>query len=113
MLPPLAALACHCRGRTTIAGAFRARTKESDRGAALASGLRGLGARVKASGDRLVIDGGLLKGGSADSLGDHRVAMALAVAALRSERGGRIKRHECVAKSYPSFFRDLVEVTAG
>jgi 3-phosphoshikimate 1-carboxyvinyltransferase len=113
LLPPLAALACRCSGRTTIIGVARTRSKESDRAATLASGLRGLGAKAKAVGDRLIVEGGPLKGGSADSLGDHRIAMALAVAALRSERGGRIMRHECVAKSYPSFFEDLGEVMAG
>ena len=113
LLPPLAALACHCKGRTTIDGVARTRSKESDRAAVLAAGLSCLGARARVRGNALVVDGGSLRGGRADSLGDHRIAMALAVAALRSERGGRIMRHECVAKSYPSFFEDLGEVTAG
>ena len=107
LFPPLAALASYCRGTSVITGVHRLRHKESDRAAALIDVLGTIGAKLNVEGDALHITGSKISGGRVDSRGDHRIAMAAAVAALGSERGVEIMRPECVAKSYPRFFEDL------
>jgi 3-phosphoshikimate 1-carboxyvinyltransferase len=107
LFPPLVALACFCSGTTTLRGAGRLRHKESDRASALLEEFTRIGARVRLDGDLLLVTGGTLEGGEARSHGDHRIAMALAVAALGSRRGVSISGEEAVAKSYPEFFDDL------
>jgi len=110
LLPPLAALACHCAGTSQLRGASRLRHKESDRAAALSEEFRRLGGRVTALGDVLEITGGQLQGGTVRSHGDHRIAMALAAAAVAARGPVGIEGAECVAKSYPGFFEDLASV---
>jgi 3-phosphoshikimate 1-carboxyvinyltransferase len=110
LLPPLAALACHCAGTSQLKGASRLRHKESDRAAVLSEELRRLGGRVTALGDFLEIRGGQLQGGTVRSHGDHRIAMALAAAAVAARGPVDIEDAECVAKSYPGFFEDLASV---
>jgi 3-phosphoshikimate 1-carboxyvinyltransferase len=107
LFPPLAALACYCRGTSIITGLHRLKHKESDRAAALIDVLGTIEGKVDVEGDSLLITGTKISGGRVDSYGDHRIAMAAAVAALGSERGVEIMRPECVAKSYPRFFEDL------
>jgi 3-phosphoshikimate 1-carboxyvinyltransferase len=107
LFPPLAALACSCKGTTVLSGAGRLRGKESDRAASIVSELSAMGAKVRVDGNRMIITGGKLEGGEVDPHNDHRIAMACAVAALASEKGARINWERCVAKSYPGFFRDL------
>jgi 3-phosphoshikimate 1-carboxyvinyltransferase len=110
LFPPLVALACFCEGTTRLDGADRLRHKESDRAAALAGEFGRLGAAVRLEGNAVVVRGGRLGGGTASSRGDHRVAMALAVAGLRA--GGEIAVEDAgaVGKSYPGFFEDLAAV---
>ncbi len=110
LFPPLVALACFCAGCTVIQGADRLRFKESDRAATLVTEFRKLGADIGLEKNALVIRGGKLAGGEVDSHGDHRIAMACAVAGLRSRRGAGIHRSECVAKSYPDFYSDLASL---
>lgn len=112
LFPPLAALACSCDGESVIFGAGRLRHKESDRAAALSEELGRLGADIKVDGDKMVISGKKLRGGRMDSRGDHRIAMAGAIAALNSEIGVRIMNEGCVSKSYPGFFGDLESLVA-
>jgi 3-phosphoshikimate 1-carboxyvinyltransferase len=107
LFPPLAALACHARGTTRIAGCARLSHKESDRGAALVSELSAMGARLRVCDDVMEITGGPLAGGTVDPHNDHRMAMACAVAALDSRLGATMDGEACVAKSYPEFFRVL------
>lgn len=107
LFPPLAVLACCCEGESRIAGAGRLKGKESDRAAALASELGRMGAKITVSGDEMLIAGGKLRGGEVDSHGDHRIAMACAIAALVSEKGARIEGEGCVSKSFPGFFAEL------
>ena len=107
LFPPLAALACYCRGTSIITGVHRLRHKESDRAAALIDVLGTIGAKLGVKGDALHITGSKVSGGRVDSHGDHRIAMSAAVVALGSERGVEILGPECVAKSYPRFFEDL------
>jgi 3-phosphoshikimate 1-carboxyvinyltransferase len=110
LVPPVAALAAVSKGVTVIRGASRLRIKESDRLAALASSLGAIGADIKETEDGLVIQGReKLPGGSADSWSDHRIAMAVAVASVRS---GKITLSgaESVSKSYPGFWKDFQEL---
>ncbi len=107
LFPPLAALALACEGVSTIRGAHRLRGKESDRASALQEELGKLGARIEVDGDLMRIAGGPLHGGELDARGDHRIAMAAAVAALTAGGEVRITGAGCVAKSWPSFFADL------
>ncbi len=107
LLPPLVALACHCAGTTSLAGASRLRGKESDRAAALAGEFGRLGARISVEGDIIEVRGGSLSGGEVHCVNDHRIAMALAAAALAARGTVAIDGAECVAKSYPRFFEDL------
>ena len=75
----------------------------------MVEGLRGLGADIEETEDGFVVrgDGSPLRGGTIDSLGDHRLAMLGAVAGLASERGVEVRNMEAAAVSYPGFEDDL------
>ncbi|MDR3050358.1 MAG: 3-phosphoshikimate 1-carboxyvinyltransferase [Oscillospiraceae bacterium] len=106
LVPALAVAACGARGETRIHGAARLRIKESDRLAALAGELGRLGADIAELPDGLCIRGGPLRGGAADSRNDHRITMALAVAAALCEGPITLAGDESVAKSAPGFWRE-------
>lgn len=112
LFPPLVALASRCVGETRLRGARRLRAKESDRAAALAQGFGALGIGVEVDDDLMVIRGGTIRGGTVDSKGDHRIAMAAAVAALAADGPVSIEDPECVAKSWPEFYEAMESVTA-
>jgi 3-phosphoshikimate 1-carboxyvinyltransferase len=113
LFPPLVALAAACEGETRLRGARRLRAKESDRAAVLSEEFAKLGAEVLVEGDCLRVFGvgfamgGALSGGRVDSRGDHRIAMAAAVASLVSSAPVEIAGADCVAKSWPGFFEDM------
>jgi 3-phosphoshikimate 1-carboxyvinyltransferase len=110
-IPVLAAIAPYTDGGIEIRDARELRVKESDRIAAIAANLRALGAQVDERDDGLKIPGRqTLQGAEIDSLGDHRIAMAFAVAALRAEGGTRIRGAEAAVISYPGFFDALERV---
>ncbi|MBK8165323.1 MAG: 3-phosphoshikimate 1-carboxyvinyltransferase [bacterium] len=118
-IPVLAVLATQCAGRSTISGAAELRVKESDRLALLARNLRRLGAAVAERDDGLVIDGPcVLRGGTRDeplvleTAGDHRIAMAMAVAALITEGETALDDGACVAVSFPGF-HEVMECLLG
>ncbi len=113
LFPPLAALACHAAGRSRLKGVSRLKVKESDRAAALVGELSAMGATVSVDGDWMDINGGSLQGGRIDPHADHRIAMACAVAGLRSRNGVTMEGEDCVDKSYPEFFRDLASLRGG
>ncbi|MBJ7597907.1 MAG: 3-phosphoshikimate 1-carboxyvinyltransferase [Candidatus Nephthysia bennettiae] len=107
-LPVLAVAAAFLPRVSRITGAAELRVKESDRIAAMAEGLTRLGARVSELPDGWEIrGGGGLVGARVSTRGDHRVAMALAVAGLLAEGETEIDGAECVAVSYPKFWDDL------
>jgi 3-phosphoshikimate 1-carboxyvinyltransferase len=111
-LPALAALATH-GGGLSVTGAAELRVKESDRIAALVAGLRALGADVDEYPDGFSVSGERrLLGGTADAAGDHRLAMAFAIAALGAEHDSLICGAESVAISYPGFFETLERLCA-
>jgi 3-phosphoshikimate 1-carboxyvinyltransferase len=101
--PALFVAAACAEGVTTIRGAQELRVKESDRIAVMATGLRALGARIEETPDGAMIEGGTLHGGTVESIGDHRCAMAFAIAGAVA--GGAIKTRDCanVATSFPGF----------
>lgn len=108
LVPPLAVLLCLCKGVSRIYGAKRLRLKESDRLHALTVLLNGMGADITESDDCLIIKGvKKLKGGTVDPSNDHRIAMALAAASIKSERPVAILNADCVNKSYPGFWNDF------
>ncbi|MBI5231386.1 MAG: 3-phosphoshikimate 1-carboxyvinyltransferase [Coriobacteriales bacterium] len=113
-IPVLAVAAGLATGETRFEGVGELRVKESDRLAAIAEGLGALGVSVEAGEDTLVVRG-LGKPGPAvlESLGDHRLAMTWAVAALAGSEPVEIERFEAVDVSYPAFADDLQRVLAG
>jgi 3-phosphoshikimate 1-carboxyvinyltransferase len=102
-LPLVFALAACATGTTVIAGASELRHKESDRIATMAAGLRALGIRVEERADGAVIHGGVVNGGTVDSTGDHRIAMAFAVLAGRASSAVTIVDTANIATSFPGF----------
>ena len=113
-LPVLAVAATQARGRTVISDAAELRVKESDRIEATVVNLRAMGANIVAAADGMVIEGPTpLHGAVADSFGDHRVAMAMAVAASIATGESSIRGAESVAISYPDFFPTLRRLAVG
>lgn len=103
-LPVLLVATALARGQSRLQGAAELRLKESDRLAAMAAGLRTLGVPVELFPDGMQITGvGQFGGGELDSCGDHRIAMAFAVAALRATRPVRVRDCRNVDTSFPGF----------
>ncbi len=112
-IPVLAAVAPYSEGGLEVRDAKELRVKESDRIAAVAANLRKMGAEVEEWPDGMRIPGGQhLHGAKLDSFGDHRIAMAFAVAALRAEGETTIVGADAAGVSYPMFFQEL-ETVAG
>lgn len=103
--PALFIAAACARGKTTLTGAAELRVKESDRIQVMAEGLQSLGVDAQPTVDGMVIEGGRLRGGAIESHGDHRIAMAFAMAGLRAEGVITIKDCANVATSFPGFVR--------
>lgn len=113
-LPLLCVLAQAAQGRTTLRGAAELRHKESDRLAAMAHNLQALGGSMREVQDGFDADGGRpLCGAQLQSFGDHRVAMACAVAALLARGPSTVHGRACVAVSYPNFFAAMQRLTGG
>jgi 3-phosphoshikimate 1-carboxyvinyltransferase len=112
LFPPLVVLASYCRGISGIKGAMRLIHKESNRAAALVEEFGKLGIKVEVSDDYMIIEGGKVTGARVNSHEDHRIAMALATAALGASDKVSIKDSHCVGKSYPDFFDDLRKIGA-
>jgi 3-phosphoshikimate 1-carboxyvinyltransferase len=111
-LPVLAAIGPYTSGGIRIRDAKELRVKESDRIALVARNLRAMGAEVEEFEDGLDVPGGqTLHGATIDSGGDHRIAMAFSVAALRAEGETLIQGAESAAISFPEFF-DLLDLVA-
>jgi len=106
-LPAIAALAAH-GGEVIVRGAEELRVKESDRIAVLVEGFRNLGIDAEERSDGYAIRGSAPRGGVADAHGDHRMAMAFAIAALAATGPSRIEGADAVGISYPGFF-DMLE----
>ncbi len=107
LVPVLSVLACAAVGTTRIINASRLRIKESDRLQTVAQSLTALGGSVCELPDGLIIEGtGSLKGGEVDSFNDHRIAMAMSIAATLCTGDVILCDASAVEKSYPKFFED-------
>ncbi|APG26018.1 3-phosphoshikimate 1-carboxyvinyltransferase [Syntrophotalea acetylenica] len=103
--PVISVAACFAEGRTVIRDARELRVKETDRIASMCSQLEALGAQVEARDDGMVIDGGSELGAAqVSALGDHRIGMSMAVAALRARGSVTISETACTATSFPGFW---------
>ena len=103
-LPMMAVLASQASGTSTFRGAAELKVKESDRITAMVDGLKAIGGRAEATPDGMIIEGPVtLSGGTVDSHGDHRVAMAFAVAGLVAAGDVKVKGWRCVDTSFPEF----------
>lgn len=108
LVPPLAVLCAVAKGQSRIINAGRLRHKESDRLNALFCGLNALGADVVQKENELTINGKKsLKGGQVSACGDHRIAMAMALAAIACSEPVYLSGAEQVEKSYPAFWSDF------
>lgn len=108
LFPALAALAAAAEGESVIIGTKRLEHKESNRAETIRNEYAKLGIEVDISTENIMkIRGGEIHSAVADGCNDHRIAMSLAVSALRSDGAVEIKGAECVEKSYPDFFKDL------
>ena len=108
LAPPLAAMAVLRRGDTRLLNAGRLRLKESDRLTSITAALGALGTSIEEQPDSLIVHGveTLAGGCTVDCWNDHRIAMMTAIAATRCEKPVALLGAECVAKSYPDFWRD-------
>ncbi|AJD91297.1 3-phosphoshikimate 1-carboxyvinyltransferase [Jeotgalibacillus malaysiensis] len=112
-IPIIALLATQAQGKTVIKDAEELKVKETNRIDAVVEELKKLGADITATDDGMIINGPVkLKGGHADSRGDHRIGMMLAVASLVTTGPVQIDGAECISVSYPDFFKDLSKVTS-
>ena len=111
LFPALVALAANCESTSTLYGTERLLHKESNRAATLAEEYAKAGIEVDIDEQNIMrVRGGKIHGCTADSHGDHRIAMSMAIAALTADAPITIEGAECVAKSYPSFFDDLEQL---
>lgn len=111
-LPILAVVMALSEGVSRVRGAQELRVKESDRIRAVVENLRAMGVRVEEYEDGFEIEGvDVLRGASIRTFGDHRIAMAFSIAGLLAEGETIIDNPECVAISYPDFYKDLKSIT--
>lgn len=111
-LPILAVISCFAEGETRIRNAAVAKQKECNRIECIKSELQKMGADITDTSDGLCIRQSSLKGTQVDSHQDHRMAMALAVAALGATGQSTIHSTECVAKTFPTFANDFITLGA-
>ena len=109
-IPALAILGTQIEGGIEVRDAAELRVKESDRISAIVENLRRMNADVEEFDDGFRVDRSRLTGAVVDSFGDHRIAMAFAVAGLFAEGETEIRNSECVAVSFPRFFEMLASV---
>ena len=107
LFPPLVALAAYCKGISSIKGVSRLIYKESDRAKVLREEFGKMNVSIEIKDDIMYVTGGHPGGAHVESHDDHRIAMAVAVAALGATGRVYIRDSQCVAKSYPGFFDDL------
>ncbi|EGD32898.1 3-phosphoshikimate 1-carboxyvinyltransferase [Streptococcus sanguinis] len=108
-LPIIALLATQAQGRTVIRDAEELKVKETDRIQVVADALNSMGAAITPTEDGMIIEGKTpLHGAQVNTLGDHRIGMMTAIAALLAQSGQvELERSEAIKTSYPSFFNDL------
>ncbi|QES89255.1 3-phosphoshikimate 1-carboxyvinyltransferase [Rhizosphaericola mali] len=108
LFPPLVALAANCQGDSMIEGVTRLAHKESDRGLTLQEEFGKMGIEVELKGDVMIVHGGTgIQSATTTSHNDHRIAMAIAVAALNANGPVAIQDPMAVKKSYPNFYEHI------
>ncbi len=107
LFPPIAALAANCKGISRINGVERLTHKESDRYTTIKEEFSKLGIKVWKEQNTMLIEGGPIRGAIVHGRHDHRIAMCLAIAGLNATGPIEIDNAECVAKSYPHFYKDF------
>lgn len=112
LFPPLVVLAANCTGESRLHGVERLYTKESDRAMILKKIFTKLGIRIYTKGNTMIVKGGHMNTAAVSSHGDHRMAMAAAIAALNARGTVTILEANAVNKSYPGFFGDLNKITS-
>jgi len=112
LFPPLVALAVNCTGTCKIKGIHRLQHKESDRYLTLKEEFGKLGVNISKEGDKMVVPPTKTKGSIVSGRNDHRIAMALAVAATQTDGYTLIEDWKCIRKSYPDFFEDIASIGA-
>lgn len=113
LAPPLVALAAFCDGTSVLTGTSRLIDKESDRASTLKMEFEKLGVEIKVDLNSIEIRGGdKTRSAVCNSHGDHRIAMALAIAGTQTEGTVEIIDAECINKSYPSFYEDIAGIGA-
>lgn len=112
LAPVISALAAVAKGKTRIYNAEHLRIKEIDRIEGIYSNLKSLGIEAVKKKDGVEINGGKIEGGTVDSFGDHRMALAFALLGLIAKKGVRVKNAEAVSVSYPGYFEVLKSLGA-
>ena len=112
LFPPLVALACYCKGTSKIKGVSRLVFKESNRAQTLMDEFSKMNIKVGINDDMMSVTGGRPSGARVESHEDHRIAMAVTVASLGAAGRIYLRDSQCVAKSYPAFYRDLRQLGA-
>jgi 3-phosphoshikimate 1-carboxyvinyltransferase len=113
LFPPLVALAAYCKGTTVIQGTNRLTHKESNRAITLQEEFAKMGVKIELQDDLMLVTGGRVIAGNVSSRHDHRIAMACAVAALKSNGPIEIEDAQAVNKSYPDFYEHLQQLGVG
>jgi 3-phosphoshikimate 1-carboxyvinyltransferase len=112
-IPVLAAIAAVAEGKTVITGAGELKVKESNRIAAMVNEMRKLGVKIQELPDGMEIEGpNRIIGGTVESYGDHRIAMALAVCGLFADGDVSVANSDCITISFPQFAEILTEITS-
>lgn len=112
LVPAIAVLAAFATGKSKIYNAGHLRFKEIDRIEGICKNLRALGIDAKEKEDGLEIVGGRIEGGTVDSYGDHRMALAFSLLGLVADKGVKVQNAETVSVSYPGFFDVLKSLGA-
>ena len=112
LFPPLVTLAAYCKGTSKIKGVSRLEHKESNRAEALRAEFEKLGIKIEIKDDLMYITGGQPQGAHVESHEDHRIAMAMTVAALKASGRIYLRDSQCVTKSYPEFFQHMKQLGA-
>ena len=110
LFPAIVALAANCCGTSKIKGIARLKNKESNRAETLQREFAKLNVKIDLRDDEMYINGGKIISTIVNSQGDHRIAMSLAATAINGNGCTTIENAECVAKSYPDFWKDFVSI---
>jgi len=110
LAPVLGVIAAYAKGESRIKGVSRLIFKESNRIDAVVDMLKSIGVDASFDCGEIRVKGGVIRGGLVDSHGDHRIALAAAVAAVGAQRPIMVRGFECYSKSYPNFLEDYTSV---